>query len=290
MSSLDSFDLDEIAELVSFPRGHGYVLHFSDATFTAFFQSEFKLDINQERFRNIGASKGKRLRSFLMQAKDATALRALEALWRHRLAQVRRTGQTDPLSEAEARYQAVIGKLGGGKPASPPPSEPAPAAADAARIAALKDEIVRITGLDPQPRGFAFETFLKDLFNAYGLRAREAFRNRGEQIDGSFMLHGAIYLLEAKWQNAPTGSADLNAFEGKLRNKAEWARGLFLSQSGFTPDGLAAFGRAKRTIWMDGLDLWEMLNRSIPFDEVVEQKVRRAAESGEPFVRVRDLF
>lgn len=288
MSSLDSLDLDEIAELVSFPRGHGYVLHFSDATFAAFFQSEFRLDINQDRFKNFGASKGKRLRSFLTQAKDQTALRALQALWRHRIAQVRRSGGADPMPEAEERFRAIIDKLGGNKP--PEKAEQAASPVDPSRIAALKAEIVRITGLDPQPRGYAFEVFLKDLFNAYGLKAREAFRNRGEQIDGSFMLDGAVYLLEAKWQNAPIGAADLHAFEGKLKNKAEWARGLFLSQNGFTDDGLAAFGRAKRTICMEGLDLWEMLNQGIPFDQVVERKVRRAAESGEPFVRVRDLF
>jgi hypothetical protein len=119
---------------------------------------------------------------------------------------------------------------------------------------------------------------------------QKAEKYRGEQIDGSFVLHGSVYLLEAKWQNTPTGAADLHAFEGKLRNKAEWARGLFLSQSGFTDDGLIAFGTAKRTICMEGLDLWEMLDRRIPFDQVVERKVRRAAESGEPFVRVRDIF
>lgn len=288
MSSLDSLDLDEVADLVSFPRGHGYVLHFSDATFASFFQSEFRVDIDQDRFKSIGTSKGKRLRSFLMQAKDGTALRALEALWRHRVAQLRRVDVPDPFPDAEARYKALIDKLGGNR--STQSTEQARTTADPARVAGLKAEIVRITSLAPQPRGYAFEAFLRDLFNAYGLQAREAFRNRGEQIDGSFVLNGAIYLLEAKWQNTATGAADLLAFEGKLRNKAEWARGLFLSQSGFTEDGLIAFGKAKRTICMEGLDLWEMLDRGIPFNEVVERKVRRAAESGDPFVRVRDLF
>ena len=289
MSSLDSLDLDDVADLVSYPRGHGYVLHFSDATFASFFQTEFRIDIGQDRFKSFGTSKGKRLRSFLTQAKDGTALRALEALWRHRVAQLHRSGVPDPIPDAEARYKMLIGKLGPSEPAVRQP-EPVPATADPARIAALKAEILRITGLDPQPRGYAFEAFLKDLFNAYGLRAREAFRNRGEQIDGSFVLGGSVYLLEARCQNTATGAADLHAFEGKLRNKAEWARGLFLSQSGFTDDGLSAFGKAKRTICMEGLDLYEMLDRGIPFDQVVERKARRAAESGEPFVRVRDLF
>ncbi len=38
-------------------------------------------------------------------------------------------------------------------------------------------------------------------------------------------------------------------------------KGLFVSNSGFTEDGLAAFGRGKRVICMDGLDLFETLSR-----------------------------
>jgi hypothetical protein len=41
---------------------------------------------------------------------------------------------------------------------------------------------------------------------------------------------------------------------------------------------------------MDSLDLYEMLDRDIPFTPVLERKVRRDAETGSPFVLVRDLF
>jgi hypothetical protein len=41
---------------------------------------------------------------------------------------------------------------------------------------------------------------------------------------------------------------------------------------------------------MDGLDLHEMLDRGLSFAAVMQRKVRRAAESGQPFIRVRDLF
>ena len=51
-----------------------------------------------------------------------------------------------------------------------------------------------------------------------------------------------------------------------------------------------AFGRGKRVICMDGYDIYEMLQREIPLNEVLERKVRRAAETGSPFIRVRDLF
>ncbi|TKV70456.1 hypothetical protein D0C28_26925 [Rhizobium sp. AU243] len=50
------------------------------------------------------------------------------------------------------------------------------------------------------------------------------------------------------------------------------------------------FGRDKRVICMDGLDLCEMLDREIPLNQVLERKVRRAAETGMPFLRARDLF
>jgi Uncharacterized alpha/beta hydrolase domain (DUF2235)/Restriction endonuclease len=142
----------------------------------------------------------------------------------------------------------------------------------------------------PQARGYAFEAFLKSLFDAFGLAAHDPFRLRGEQIDGSFQLGNEIYLLEAKWHGQAMGVAELHTFHGKIEQKAAWARGLFVSNSGFTDDGLAAFGRGKRVICMDGLDLYEMLDREIPLNQVLERKVRRAAETGAPFVRVRDLF
>lgn len=40
---------------------------------------------------------------------------------------------------------------------------------------------------------------------------------------------------------------------------------------------------------MDGLDLYDILDQRLNFAEVIALKVRRAAESGQPFVRVRDL-
>jgi hypothetical protein len=41
---------------------------------------------------------------------------------------------------------------------------------------------------------------------------------------------------------------------------------------------------------MDGLDLYELLERGISFADVIAKKARRAAETGEPFTRVRDLY
>jgi hypothetical protein len=85
-------------------------------------------------------------------------------------------------------------------------------------------------------------------------------------------------------------AADLHVFQGKIGEKADWSRGLFVSYSGFSPDGLTAFGRSKKIICIDGFDLSEALTRELPLNVVLERKVRHAAETGQAFARVRDLF
>lgn len=279
-----------IDDLVDFVRGPGFVLDFSDTSFAEFFASELKVNIDDPKYSINGGSKGKRLRYFVQSCDDATAVRALTALWEHRGEYLARSGGKDPVVNAESRYKGLITRLSGGTATQRPTSSPDPAAVDRQVIAKIKAELIRVSSLASHARGYAFEAFLKQLFDAFGLAAREPFRLRGEQIDGSFQLASEIYLLEAKWQGQLVGVADLHTFHGKIEQKAAWTRGLFVSNSGFTEDGLAAFGRGKRVICVDGLDLYEMLDREIPLTRVLESKVRRAAETGSPFIRVRDLF
>ena len=290
ISSIRSIDLRIVDDLVDFVRGRGFVLDFSDSSFSEFFATELKVNIDDPKYAERGGSKGKRLRCFLQKCDDPMAIRALNALWEHRCEHLARAGQDDQVLNAEARFCAVIHRLGGEAQASPAKPARSPPKVDRAKIAKIKTDLVEVRSLSPQARGYAFEGFLKELFDAFGLAAQEPFRLRGEQIDGSFQLGSEIYLLEAKWHGQPIGVGELHTFHGKLEQKAAWTRGLFVSNSGFTDDGLVAFGRGKRVICMDGLDLYEMLDRGIPFNQVLERKVRRAAETGSPFLRVRDLF
>lgn len=266
------------------------MLDFSDSSFSDFFASELKITIDDPKYAANGGSKGKRLRHFLKTCDDVTAVRALEALWEHRREYLARSGGADPVDNAEPRYRSLISRLSGGGASSRPSASPQSVPVDRAAIIKIKTDLLQVTALAPHARGYAFEGFLKGLFDAFGLAAQEPFRLRGEQIDGSFQLASEIYLLEAKWHGQPIGVAELHTFHGKIEQKAAWTRGLFVSNSGFTQDGLTAFGRGKRVICMDGLDLYEMLDREIPLNQVLERKVRRAAETGAPFIRVRDLF
>ena len=155
---------------------------------------------------------------------------------------------------------------------------------DRAVSAALAARLLEVSTMDPQARGYAFERFLKDAFDAYGMSARASFRLTGEQIDGSFVVSEQTYLLEARWRNARVDVETLRAFNAKVEDKASWSRGLIISQSGFTLEGLHAFGRGKSVVCMDGLDLHEVLSRRLDLAEVIRLKVRRAAESGDAFV------
>lgn len=289
INAIRSIDLRIVDDLVDFIRGPGFVLDFSDTSFADFFASELSVNIDDPKYAANGSSKGKRLRYFLQSCDNATAVRALTALWEHRSEYLARSGGKDPIVDAQSRFQGLINRLSGGAPAKPEQPASAPTV-DRRKIAMIKTELLRVSSLSAQARGFAFEGFLKSLFDAFGMAAHEPFRLRGEQIDGSFQLGSDTYLLEAKWHGQPIGVADLHTFHGKIEQKAAWTRGLFVSNSGFSEDGLVAFGRGKRVICMDGLDLYEMLDREIPLNRVLERKVRRAAETGMPFLRVRDLF
>ncbi|MFC4217149.1 restriction endonuclease [Pseudophaeobacter arcticus] len=282
-----SIDLRLVDDLVGFVRGPGYVLDLSDASFAGFFASEMQVDIDDPKFSTKGGSKGKRLRYFLQNCDEATAVRLLAALWEYRCEYLEHSGAEDPVPNAALRYQGLIDRLSGG--VSPKRVQTA-TAVDGQKMADIKSELLRVSSLGAQARGFAFEGFLKSLFDAFSLSAQAPFRLRGEQIDGSFQLGSETYLLEAKWQGKPIGVADLHTFQGKIEQKAAWTRGLFVSINGFSEDGLVAFGRGKRVICMEGLDLYDMLDRELQLNQVLERKVRRAAETGMPFLRVRDLF
>ncbi len=287
-TKMRAIDLRLIDDL--FEMGGGYVLDFSNRTFAEFFADELGVDIDLPQYDAEGTSKAKRLRFFLRTCEDSVRIRTLRALWEYRQAHQRRNGVQERISNAKQEFDALIARLGG-KDTAPQGAGPgAQPAFDPLRLAQLGSRLLELSRLDPQSRGFGYERFLRDMFDLNGLAARSSFRLVGEQIDGSFELSGETYLLEAKWQALQVGAADLRAFQGKVEEKAAWSRGLFVSESGFSEDGLAAFGRGKRVVCMDGLDIYEMLQKQLRFVDVMSRKVRHAAETGNPFARVRDLF
>ncbi len=283
--AMDMAVLDKV-----FQMEDGYVLDFSNRTFAEFFREELHVNIDDPRWSVQGASKAKRLRYYLRQADQGALLDALNALWEYREASRVIRDLPDLDEPVRAAFVRIVERIGGTSTVHQTPSTiSVKSPIDAALASSLADGLLRVSTLNPQSRGYAFERFLKDMFEAYGLSARASFRLTGEQIDGSFVSGGDVYLLEAKWINKLVDAAALRSFNAKVEDKASWSRGLLLSYSGFSPEGLTAFGRGKSVICMDGLDLHHTLKRRLDLGAVLALKVRRAAETGQPFVRVDDL-
>lgn len=264
----------------------GFVLDFTNRTFEEFFREVVGVEIYDLCFDLNSGSKANRMRAFWQDATDEQMRLCLIGLiegWE--------IYTKEPIPESTSTLlNRIVQKLGGEFRCSDPRRDKDLEYVGETTTKKLMSRLLYVTSLPAQERGYEFEAFLRELFDAYDLAARASFRFMGEQIDGSFVMHNETYLLEAKWQNTKTGASDLHTFEGKLGEKASWSRGLFVSNSGFTSSGLKAFGRGKHLICMDGFDLSEMFRLRLPFVDVVEAKVRRAAETGSPFVPVRDLF
>ncbi|WP_406833579.1 restriction endonuclease [Morganella morganii] len=126
--------------------------------------------------------------------------------------------------------------------------------------------------IGPDPRNFNQRVSLGRNDLLIRTFPKGAFRLKGEQIDGSFLLNNETYLVEAKWHSTKTGNADLHAFHGKLDQKISWARGVFISWAGFTKSGLDAWGRGKKVICVSGYDLVLMLKNNISFRMLMEEK------------------
>lgn len=281
-----AIDLKNINQLFEDPLNAGYVLNFTNKSMREFFESELSIDIDSDIYRADGDSKMKRLRSLFKQSERETVLRVATRLWEYR-----KSIPGDVISaQDDVVYSEFIGKIQGAD------SQEAAGNAPVLTVPTGLDNDYFIRGLEslhkqsPQQRGYKFEEWLNELFTACWLSPKGAFRLRGEQIDGSFQLNNETYLVEAKWHSAKTGNADLHVFQGKLEQKAAWARGVFISWEGFTQDGLEAWGKGKRIICVSGYDLFWMLKNNISFRRLMEEKIRRAAETGRLYVKIDEIY
>lgn len=281
-------DLRFVDQLVDFVRGKGFVLDFSDATFPEFFTQELRVDIDDPMYAKMGSSKGKRLRCFLQTVDNKTAINALQALWQYRADLVALNELEDPIPNAEARLLTIVQRLSGSANASlvAPPAK----VYSAQQFLDLKRDLERVRDLPPHPRGTAFEGFLKRAFDVFGLAARDQFKIRHEQIDGSFVLGHETYLLEAKWHKGRIDAATLRIFQAKLEAMSAWTRGVFVSFNGFTVPGLNSFGGGKRLICVEGKDIHSSFVHEVPLDIMLQKKARHLAETGEAFIPFALLF
>jgi hypothetical protein len=156
-------------------------------------------------------------------------------------------------------------------------------------LARLRERFMKLAGSgEPQRRGLDFQPWLRDLFALHDLEPRGSFASIGEQIDGSIRLDGQTLLVEARWTKelvAPDGVRD---FVGKFEHKLDNTLGLMISVDGFTDAAStkATSGGRLLAIFMDGRDIFPILDGLADLRELLVRKLRHAAEHGEPMYRM----
>jgi hypothetical protein len=181
-----------------------------------------------------------------------------------------------PYEQALAEQQAAREKIAATR------AEAADQRATKLRLAELKARYLEIVQMQPRPRGFALEPFLRDLFDTFDLDPKASFKISGEQIDGGFTLDSEHFILEAKWEETPADRAALDIFAAKVDRKSENTLGLFVAVSGFNDAAIEAHSKPRsQLILMDGADLYAVLDDRIDLRELLRRKRRHAAMTGD---------
>ena len=110
MSSLKMLERDCIEEL--FGMGSGYVMDFSNRTFSEFFRESARVDIYSDKYAANGDSKAKRLRAFIELETDPLVGKTLSDLleyWRYKTSQPN-TKETALAERAKQVVERLVGK------------------------------------------------------------------------------------------------------------------------------------------------------------------------------------
>lgn len=279
MAKLDFIEKNYFEQL--FGMASGYVLDFSNQTFQEFIYDIVQIDIY---LKYVDLSKAKILRRIITEYDNVTVGRLLLELLRYMQAK-------NMVSESEKETFKKCAEIGNrliGRNVSV--KMPKVGNVKSRSVEAIIDyekllkELTELTEYQdsPQSRGFSFEKYLKNIFEINVLEPRGSFKLVGEQIDGSFILHNEIYLLEAKWTNKPIDKGNLVIFNEKVSSKSGFTRGLYISFSGYSDEALATFanGRTVNIVLMSVQELAISLTRKIDLKDLIWRKVRALAEEG----------
>lgn len=138
-------------------------------------------------------------------------------------------------------------------------------------------------------RGLAFEGVLNAVLTKEGLEPRVRYRPNGEEIDGSFVLEGRVFLLEAKWHAKPLPASALYSFKGKVDGKLVGTLGVIISMSGYSKEAVNSLtlGKNLNVLLLDREDVNAVMNGHTTFYKMLRQKVRAAAEEATVYLPMR---
>lgn len=111
MVDLKRSELRALEEALSFSPG--YVLDFSDRSYSEFFEDEFGINIDDEVYRSYGSSKGKRLRGFIEREDASIVAYVLRKLWDHRCSECNPNLHINEEQQIERKFFEIISRIEG---------------------------------------------------------------------------------------------------------------------------------------------------------------------------------
>lgn len=257
----------------------GYVLDFSNRTFKEYIFDTLGIDV-YERYAEGNLSKAKIMRQLYQDLSDQQLATLLKAF----LDYIEEFGHSNDANRMKKAWK-IVERLSGERMRDDNGDE-----GNGFNFKYFLKRLIDLSSSETskQNKGYEFEKYLRDLFDAAGLKPRESYRVKGEQIDGSIEFNGNVYLVEAKWTGGPVNRSDLVVFADKVSRKSKFTRGIFVSHSGYVENAVEtyAIGKTPEIILIDMKEMTWALENGIDIGDVLSKKVRKLIEEGKIYYNI----
>lgn len=270
-----TFTEKQLVESV-FNLKEGYVINFSNREFEEFMKDVVEYNIYT---KYPGLSKAKMLRAFLNDESDAYAGKAIAMLIEY----MRGNNLISDAKKAQSdKLYTIASRLLGKNEPQPAAVPPKPKDNPAVDFTYLNTSLLEIENCSTQQaKGYAFERYLNQFFNAFGLEAHAAYRTEFDQIDGSFVMDSNTILIEAKYRTTLIPKNDLILFTQKVSSKSHYSRGLFITYSPLEATTIEYFmDRSARLVVITVEELFLVCQNKTSIQEVLKKKFRALDERG----------
>lgn len=257
----------------------GYVLDFSNRTFKEYIFDTLGIDV-YERYAEGNLSKAKIMRRLYQDLSDQQLAMLLKAF----LDYIEEFGHSNDANRMKKAWK-IVERLSGERMRDDNGDE-----GNGFNFKYFLKRLIDLSSSETskQNKGYEFEKYLRDLFDAAGLKPRESYRVKGEQIDGSIEFNGNVYLVEAKWTGGPVNRSDLVVFADKVSRKSKFTRGIFVSHSGYVENAVEtyAIGKTPEIILIDMKEMTWALENGIDIEDILSKKVRKLIEEGKIYYNI----
>lgn len=148
-----------------------------------------------------------------------------------------------------------------------------------------KMELKKMEKKDAIIRGNQFEKWFIKLLSLFDLDPHHNIKNGVDQIDGSFVIDGQIYIFEIEWTDNKSDKNYVVEVSDKAKN-LHGTLGIAVSQKGFKSTVFTKISEndRKNVLLISGKNIEAILNEEIELKDLIIKIKRRGAEKGKPYL------